>query len=51
MKRRADPDPGPYNHGLNAWALGDEEEALRWFRTVRDQQANDKLRRFAVVAT
>jgi len=39
-----------YNLGLNAWALGDTEEALRWFRLVRDQQRDEKLQRFAVVA-
>ena len=39
-----------YNLGLNAWALGDTEEALRWFRLVRDQEANRKLRNYAVVA-
>ena len=39
-----------YNLGLNAWALGDTDEALRWFRVVRDQEANPKLRQFAVVA-
>ena len=39
-----------YNLGLNAWALGDTEEALRWFRLVRDQEANRKLRDYAVVA-
>ena len=48
-------DPGlriaaQYNLGLNAWALGNREEALRWFRLVRDQDANRKLQRFAVVA-
>jgi hypothetical protein len=39
-----------YNLGLNAWALGDTAGALRWFRLVRDQQQNEKLREFAVVA-
>jgi len=39
-----------YNLGLNAWALGDTEEALRWFRLVRDQQSNPKLQQFALVA-
>ncbi len=48
-------DPGlriaaQYNLGLNAWALGDTEEALRWFRLVRDQEVNRKLQEFAVVA-
>lgn len=39
-----------YNLGLNAYAAGDTEEALRWFRLVRDQDANRKLQAFAVVA-
>ncbi len=39
-----------YNLGLNAWALGDTDEALRWFRLVRDQEADPELRTFAVVA-
>ena len=39
-----------YNLGLNAWALGDTEEALRWFRLVRDQSQNRKMQEFAVVA-
>jgi len=48
-----DPDlrvAAQYNLGLNAYALGDMEEALRWFRLVRDQNANRKLQKFAVVA-
>lgn len=48
-------DPGlrlaaQYNLGLNAYALGDTDEALRWFRLVRDQNADPKLQRYAVVA-
>jgi tetratricopeptide (TPR) repeat protein len=39
-----------YNLGLNAWALGDTDEALRWFRLARDQESNPKLQKFAVVA-
>ena len=39
-----------YNLGLNAWALGETEEALRWFRLVRDQGRSEKLQEFAVVA-
>jgi len=39
-----------YNLGLNAYAAGDTEEALRWFRRVRDQEGNKKLQTFAVVA-
>ena len=53
LRALADPallNAARYNLGLNAWALGDSEEALRWFRAVRDQQANEKLRQFAVVA-
>ncbi len=39
-----------YNLGLNAYALGDHDEALRWFRLARDQNENEKLQEFAVVA-
>ena len=39
-----------YNLGLTAYAAGDSEEALRWFRLVRDQATNKKLRTYAVVA-
>jgi hypothetical protein len=39
-----------YNLGLNAYALGDTDEALRWFRLVRDQNQNQTLQYFAVVA-
>jgi hypothetical protein len=39
-----------YNLGLNAWALGETDEALGWFRLVRDQRENEKLRDFAAVA-
>jgi hypothetical protein len=39
-----------YNLGLNAWALGETEEALRWLRLARDQQNNEKIARFAVIA-
>ena len=42
--------PAQYNLGLNAWALGETEEALRWFRLVRDQNRNEKLQKYAVVA-
>lgn len=42
--------PAQYNLGLNAWALGETGEALRWFRRVRDQDASAKLRDYAVVA-
>ncbi len=43
-------DVAHYNLGLNAWKLGDTQEALRWLRLARDQQNNDKIARFAVVA-
>ena len=39
-----------YNLGLNAYALGELDEALRWFRLTRDQEMNPKLQKFAVVA-
>ena len=39
-----------YNLGLNAYALGETEEALRWFRLARDQNENENLQEFAVVA-
>jgi tetratricopeptide (TPR) repeat protein len=39
-----------YNLGLNAYALGEEEEALRWFRVVRDQDENPTLSRYAAAA-
>jgi len=53
LKAVADPslrDAAHYNLGLNAYALGDNDEALRWFRLVRDSAGNEKLRQFAVVA-
>lgn len=53
--QRALADPGlrvaaQYNLGLNDYAAGNPEEALRWFRLVRDQNQNSKLQAFAVVA-
>jgi tetratricopeptide (TPR) repeat protein len=39
-----------YNLGLNAYALGDVDEALRWFRLARDQDLNKKVQTHAVVA-
>ena len=36
-----------YNLGLNAYALGELDEALRWFRLTRDQEMNPKLQKFA----
>jgi tetratricopeptide (TPR) repeat protein len=53
QKALADPvlrDAAHYNLGLNAWALGETEEALRWFRLVRNQQASEKLQHLAAVA-
>jgi tetratricopeptide (TPR) repeat protein len=42
--------PAQYNLGLNAYALGETDEALRWFYLVRDQNENQTLQHFAVVA-
>lgn len=39
-----------YNLGLNAYQLGETEEALRWFRLARDQSENPKIQSYAVVA-
>ena len=39
-----------YNLGLNAYRLGDEDEALRWFRLARDQQQNETISDYARVA-
>jgi tetratricopeptide (TPR) repeat protein len=39
-----------YNLGLNAYELGDHEEALSWFRLVRDQNQNELIKAYAVVA-
>jgi len=39
-----------YNLGLNAYALGEKDEALRWFRLTRDTSTNEKLQEYAVVA-
>ncbi len=39
-----------YNLGLNAFAAGNHDEALRWFRLVRDQEQDKILQRYAVVA-
>lgn len=36
-----------YNLGLNAYAGGDTDEALRWFRLARDQQQNTKIAQLA----
>jgi tetratricopeptide (TPR) repeat protein len=39
-----------YNLGLNAYALGEIDEALQWFRLARDQNTDEKLQKYAVVA-
>jgi len=36
-----------YNLGLNAWKLGDADDALRWFRLARDQSENPKIANLA----
>ncbi|MDA0679598.1 MAG: hypothetical protein O2880_04615 [Proteobacteria bacterium] len=36
-----------YNLGLNAYAFGDLDEALRWFRMARDQPQNQDISRLA----
>jgi len=39
-----------YNLGLNAYAAGDSDEALRWFRLARDQNEHEVIQGYAVVA-
>jgi len=39
-----------YNLGLNAYALDDTDEALRWFRLARDQTQDEELHALAVAA-
>jgi tetratricopeptide (TPR) repeat protein len=39
-----------YSLGLNAYALGDLDEALRWFRLSRDQNLNPKLAEYSRIA-
>lgn len=39
-----------YNLGLNAYAAGDLDDALRWFRLARDQQQNARVAEYATVA-
>ena len=36
-----------YNLGLNAYAMGDVDGALRWFRRARDQQESRDISRLA----
>lgn len=53
QKASSDPalrDAAQYNLGLNAFAAGNNDEALRWFQLVRDQARNEKLQSFAVAA-
>ena len=39
-----------YSLGLNAYALGELDEALRWFRLSRDQNLNPKLANYSRIA-
>jgi len=39
-----------YNLGLNAWAMDETDEALRWFRLARDQQQNEHISELAAEA-
>ena len=39
-----------YNLGLNAYATGDMDDALNWFRQARDQEENAKVRELAIIA-
>lgn len=39
-----------YNLGLNAWASGNTNEALKWFRRARDQERNARIRALAIEA-
>ena len=39
-----------YNLGLNAYATGDVDDALQWFRQARDQEENGQIRRLAITA-
>lgn len=36
-----------YNLGLNAWAAGDADEALRWFQKARNQDRSQEIRKLA----
>ena len=42
--------PAQYNLGLNAYAAGDLDEALRWFRLARDQQQKPRIADYASIA-
>jgi len=39
-----------YNLGLNAYAAGNVDEALDWFRQARDQEENTRVRQLATIA-
>ena len=39
-----------YNLGLNAYALGETDEALRWFHLSRDQTQDEALKKYSVIA-
>ena len=39
-----------YNLGLNAYAAGDIDDAIDWFRQARDQEENSKIRKLAIIA-
>lgn len=48
-------DPGlrvisQYNLGLTAYAAGDVEEALNWFRQARDQEQRGDIKNLAIIA-
>ena len=48
-------DPGlrvvsHYNLGLNAYAAGNKDDALNWFRQARDQEENETIRELAIIA-
>ena len=42
--------PAQYNLGLSAYAAGDIDGALTWFRLARDQQVRPKISEYAAVA-
>lgn len=39
-----------FNLGLTAYAAGNEDEAVDWFRRARDQEQNSNLRELAMIA-
>jgi len=39
-----------YNLGLNAYAAGNVDEALNWFRQARDQEQRSDIRKLAIIA-